>query len=197
MIASDRFRGQMNLEHFIHVEKNAISDELCKQIIEEYDDVDDWKPGTINDYEINEYRKCEVVYLSQEETLERNLKTRKRIDERLFNIITNHLKKYLEKYNSLGYIQVTEDTGYMLLRYKTGDYVKKHVDTSSDQHRTLSCSLILNDDYEGGEISFLDGKVKPHLKKGDLVIFPSSFTYPHQVLPITSGTRYSIITWIR
>ena len=30
----------------------------------------------------------------------------------------------------------------------TGDYVKKHVDTSSDQHRTLSCSLILNDDYE-------------------------------------------------
>ena len=187
----------MRLEDFIHVEKNAISDELCKLIIDEYDDPDDWKPGTINDYEINEYRKCEVVYLSQDETIKRNLKTRKKIDERLFNIITNNLQKYLEKYNSLGYIQVTQDTGYMLLRYKTGDYVKNHVDTSSDQHRTLSCSLILNDDYEGGEISFLDDKVKPHLKKGDLVIFPSSFTYPHQVLPITSGTRYSIITWIR
>ncbi len=187
----------MILEDFIHIEKNAISDELCKQIIEEYDDSDDWKPGTINDYEINEYRKCEVVYLSQEETLERNLKTRKRIDDKLFDIITNHLKKYLEKYNSLGYIQVTEDTGYMLLRYKTGDYVKKHVDTSSDQHRTLSCSLILNDDYEGGEITFFDGQIKPNLKKGDLLIFPSSFTYPHQVLPVTSGTRYSIITWIR
>ena len=105
--------------------------------------------------------------------------------------------KYLEKYNSLGYIQVTEDTGYMLLRYKTGDYVKKHVDTSSDQHRTLSCSLILNDDYEGGEITFFDGQIKPNLKRGDLLIFPSSFTYPHQVLPVTSGTRYSIITWIR
>ena len=187
----------MTLEHFIHIENNAISDELCKLIIDEYDDPDDWKPGTINDYEINEYRKCEVVYLSQDETIKRNLKTRKKIDERLFNIITNNLQKYLEKYNSLGYIQVTQDTGYMLLRYKTGDYVKNHVDTSSDQHRTLSCSLILNDDYEGGEISFLDDKVKPHLKKGDLVIFPSSFTYPHQVLPITAGTRYSIITWIR
>ena len=46
----------MKLEDFIHVEKNAISDEFCKQIIEEYDDSDDWKPGTINDYEVNEYR---------------------------------------------------------------------------------------------------------------------------------------------
>ena len=187
----------MNLEHFIHIENNVIPDDFCKQIIEEYDDPDDWKPGTINDYEVNEYRKCEVVYLSQDETLERNLKTRKKIDERLFNIITNHLKKYLKKYDSLGYVQIKEDTGYMLLRYKTGDYVKKHVDTSSDQHRTLSCSLILNDDYEGGEISFFDGDIKPYLKKGDLLIFPSSFTYPHQVLPIVSGTRYSIITWIR
>ena len=32
----------MRLEDFIHVEKNAISDELCKQIIKEYDDLDDW-----------------------------------------------------------------------------------------------------------------------------------------------------------
>ena len=186
----------MKLEDFIQVEKNAISDELCKQIIREYDDADDWKPGTINDYEVNEYRKCEVVYLSQDETLERNLKTRKKIDERLFNIITDHLKKYLEKYD-LGYVQITEDSGYMLLRYQTGDYVKKHVDISSEQHRTLSCSLILNDDYDGGEMSFFDGEVKPDLKRGDLLVFPSSFTYPHEVLPVESGTRYSIITWIR
>ena len=187
----------MRLEDFIHVENNAVSDEFCKQIIEEYDDTDDWKPGTINDYEINEYRKCEVVYLSQDETLKKNLKTRNKIDDKLYKIFSNLLEKYLKKYDSLGYVQIKEDTGYMLLRYKTGDYVKNHVDTSSDQHRTLSCSLILNDDYEGGEISFLDGKVKPNLKKGDLLIFPSSFTYPHQVLPIVSGIRYSIITWIR
>ena len=52
-------------------------------------------------------------------------------------------------------------------------------------------------DSQGGEISFFDGEVKPNLKKGDLLIFPSSFTYPHEVLPVKSGTRYSIITWIR
>ena len=45
----------MNLEEFIHVETNVISHNFCKQIIEEYNDPNDWKPGTINDYEVNEY----------------------------------------------------------------------------------------------------------------------------------------------
>ena len=97
----------MRLEDFIHVEKNAISDELCKQIIEEYNDSDDWKPGTINDYEVNEYRKCEVVYLSLDETLEKNLETRNKIDEKIFNIITNNLQKYLKKYDYFGYVQIS------------------------------------------------------------------------------------------
>ena len=77
----------MKLENYIHVENNAISTDFCDEIIKEYDEPDDWKPGTINDYEVNEYRKCEVVYLSQDETLERNLKTRKKIDQKLYKII--------------------------------------------------------------------------------------------------------------
>jgi hypothetical protein len=26
-------------------------------------------------------------------------------------------------------------------------------------------------------------------------MFPSNFLYPHSVLPVTEGTRYSIVTW--
>ena len=33
------------------------------------------------------------------------------------------------------------------------------------------------------------------LKKGDILIFPSVFLFPHEVKPITSGTRYSFVTW--
>ena len=77
----------MNLEHFIHIENNAISDELCKQIIKEYEKSDDWVPGTVNDYEIAQSRKCEAIYLSHEETIEKNFEVRKNIDNELFNII--------------------------------------------------------------------------------------------------------------
>ena len=33
------------------------------------------------------------------------------------------------------------------------------------------------------------------LKKGDAIMFPSNFMYPHEIMPVTQGTRYSIITW--
>ena len=83
------------------------------------------------------------------------------------------------------------------IKYKTGDFVTEHIDTSGGESRILSCSLLLNDDYKGGELAFFNKRYKHKGSKGDLVIFPSSFTYPHEVLPVKSGTRYSIVTWIR
>ena len=33
-------------------------------------------------------------------------------------------------------------------------------------------------------------------KKGSAVVFPSNFMFPHEVQKVTSGNRYSIMTWI-
>ena len=187
----------MRLEDFIHIEENAITDKLCRLIIEEYENSDDWVPGTVNDYNIAQSRECEAIYLSHDEVIQKKFNVRKNIYDDIFKIVNASLEKYMKKCNALGYINVKGDTGYILLKYNKGDYVREHVDTWSGENRTLSCSIILNNDYEGGELTFFDGKYKLNPKKGDIVIFPSSFTYPHQVLPVTSGTRYAIITWIR
>jgi predicted 2-oxoglutarate/Fe(II)-dependent dioxygenase YbiX len=53
----------------------------------------------------------------------------------------------------------------------------------------------LNDDFEGGEFVFFNKELKYKLEKGDAIMFPSNFMYPHEVMPVTQGTRYSIITW--
>ena len=76
------------------------------------------------------------------------------------------------------------------------EYVE-HVDHSPNNMRTVSCSIILNDDFEGGEFGFFSRAhiIKP--SKGDVIMFPSNFLYRHQVLPVTKGTRYSIITWFK
>ena len=186
----------MRLDNYIKVYNDVISQEFCDEIISEYSG-EDWIPGTINDFKITEYRKCDVVYLSNKKIIKKNQEKRKKIDDKIFDIFDKMMEKYFEEFDSLKYINVEGDTGYMLLRYNTDDYVCEHVDTHSGQHRTLSCSLILNDDYEGGEISFFNNKYKPMLMRGDLLIFPSGFAYPHQVLPVKSGIRYSIVTWIR
>jgi predicted 2-oxoglutarate/Fe(II)-dependent dioxygenase YbiX len=79
----------------------------------------------------------------------------------------------------------------------------KHI--QDDYHKTsrsLSCIINLNEDYEGGDFIFYDEKGKEvvhryKLNKGTVVFFPSNFLFPHKVEPITKGTRYSIVIWLK
>ena len=85
--------------------------------------------------------------------------------------------------------------GYILLKYEVNQFYAEHIDFFRDNSRVVSCSFILNDDYEGGEFAFFNRELKYKLKKGSCIMFPSNFMYPHEIMPVTSGTRYSIITW--
>ena len=60
----------------------------------------------------------------------------------------------------------------------------------------LSCSLILNDNYEGGNFVFFDEEYLIEKKKGSVVMFPSNFCFPHAITPVSNGDRHAIITWI-
>ena len=58
--------------------------------------------------------------------------------------------------------------------------------------RKLSMSIILNDDFEGGEFDFFDSDTIS-TKRGTVIVFPSYIM--HRVKPVTKGTRYSLVTW--
>jgi hypothetical protein len=60
---------------------------------------------------------------------------------------------------------------------------------------TLSVVGCLNDDYTGGEFVMFDDSVIP-LKAGDIILFPSTFMYPHKINPVISGTRYTFVSWV-
>ena len=102
-------------------------------------------------------------------------------------------KKYHENFK---HFTINVDTGYQLLRYKEGQFYVQHVDSFLEQQRSISCSLVLNDDYEGGEFCFWDGTVMHKPPKGSALVFPSNFMYPHEIKKVTKGERYSIITWL-
>ena len=57
----------------------------------------------------------------------------------------------------------------------------------------ISIVANLNDNYEGAEF-YCRGKKIP-LKTGDILLFPSTFMYPHEVKEATKGTRYSFVSW--
>ena len=59
----------------------------------------------------------------------------------------------------------------------------------------LSIVGVLNNDFEGGAFTMFDD-YEINLDMGDVVLFPSSFVFPHKVNTIEKGTRYSFVSWV-
>jgi len=97
-------------------------------------------------------------------------------------------------------------------KYEEGSFYDFHRDGKSDNLgvyntpknkitdgniRKLSMSIILNDNYEGGNFQFAKVNEEIHTpdynKLGSVIVFPSFMT--HRVEEITKGTRHSLVTW--
>ena len=80
--------------------------------------------------------------------------------------------------------------------YDAGD--KGHYDWHMDvipshQTRKISAVVLLNDDYEGGNLQ-IDGKdLTETIGAGNVIIFPSYLL--HKVDEVTKGTRNSLVVW--
>jgi predicted 2-oxoglutarate/Fe(II)-dependent dioxygenase YbiX len=87
-----------------------------------------------------------------------------------------------------------------IMRYQENGHYIPHTDHHRTQPRTLSFSIFLNDDYDGGDLEFhLPDQSNIYTvkkKKGRIVMFPSNFLYPHKVVPVTKGTRYVVVGWL-
>jgi predicted 2-oxoglutarate/Fe(II)-dependent dioxygenase YbiX len=174
----------------------VIPEDLCDSIINQYQNDNGWEDSRVGggiDSKVNKkVRNCQIMSISSQNTISKNHLIRKELDDKVFEVasfIINDLKTKFET------ITINQDSGYDLLKYTTGGFYTQHTDSFTDNPRAISCSLILNDDYEGGEFGFFDREVVYKLKKGSAITFPSNFLYPHEIMPVTSGTRYSIITW--
>lgn len=110
-----------------------------------------------------------------------------------YDNITPYLNYYSKKYS----ITVKSIENAQLLRYKEGQHFGEHFDKGRFIPRVLSLTYYLDDDYEGGEIEFLNFNLKIKSKKNQLLIFPSSSLYLHKVNPVISGLRHVIVQWTR
>jgi predicted 2-oxoglutarate/Fe(II)-dependent dioxygenase YbiX len=179
------------LDHIVIIE-NAVTNALCDAVINEYKNCNDWIPAMIASGTSDGRRQCSTIGISFDSMIAKNYDTRKKLDSYLYVSASNAIKKYNEKFTTC---LIQEDTGYELLKYETEQFYIQHTDSFKDVPRAVSCSFALNDDYEGGEFAFFDRELVYNLKKGSCIMFPSNFMYPHEIMPVTSGTRYSIVTW--
>jgi PKHD-type hydroxylase len=90
---------------------------------------------------------------------------------------------------------------FQLTKYTKGGKYRLHMDTGGEPliPRKLSAVVLLSDpdDFEGGDLQILcshDNYQKAEKKQGSIIVFPSFLL--HEVLEVTKGTRYSLISWV-
>ena len=186
-------KSTRKLEDFIKIYDNIVTEDLCDRILNEYEKGDHWNATRVGQGVVDtNSRNCSVVQISDPQVIDKNFEIRKFIDVELHQQLLEVVKRYSQDFCEFS---PSIDTGYDLLRYETGQFYIQHTDSFLQQQRSISCSLSINDDYSGGEFAFFDREIMIRAKKGSVIVFPSNFMYPHEIMPVTGGTRYSVITW--
>lgn len=102
-------------------------------------------------------------------------------------------RDYMSTYN----VWMSSHDQYQILKYGVGQKFINHIDDHQDYHRRISTVYYINDDYTGGEIEFPRFQISYKPKANELLIFPSTYVYNHSVNEVMSGTRYSVVSWMK
>ena len=184
-----------SLKNFLMLEKNVIPSSLCDEVIDEIK-THEWKKHLWSDFE-KEYHSEQNKELSI-------LFSTDSLHDKLSSYIVESGYQYLERYSfpsekTRNFIHKCSRIRFN--RYSPGEMMRLHHDhirTLFDSNESgipiLSFIMNLNDDYEGSDLYFWDN-YKIELSKGDILVFPSNFLFPHRVTETNTGIRYSAVSW--
>ena len=119
------------------------------------------------------------------------LQRRTDLDTLIYKVVANVAALYADEYDRFGANGVFP----FQLRKITGK-TKEHIDNITKDYRNVSIIIGLNSDYKKGKFHFPVQNFSTTVKRGEAIVFPVYFMYPHFVdAPI--GNRYTINTWLR
>ena len=181
--------------------EKAISKELCNQVINIIEKYPSWEEATIG---INQnvdvsHRSNKVDYLTNRYGYNAELYY-------AHNTLGYYTKKVVEELNRFYYLQsgnyecslfnsISGDEGFQILKYNKDEEYLTHIDSSNKVKRVVSLIIYLNDNYIGGETTFIRQDIKLKGNTGDILAFPSNYCFPHRAEKIVSGTKYVMVTW--
>ena len=179
------------LNGLVQVYENALEDDVCDFLISFFEDVSDKHERIENE------RKPNFTQFN----LTENCKLTEEIEQ-----VHNHLIQKTFQYRNEYYEMVDrrvfpEEHAFEQFRIKRynndgNDEFDTHVDVVDYEtaRRFLSFMWYLNDVEEGGETKFLNMTITP--KKGNLLVFPPLWMFPHSGLMPISGPKYILHTYL-
>ena len=188
------------MDDLIYVNPHSLSTELCKDIIDRFEEDDRKDTGVTTG----------GVDLSMKNSIDINMSHYRDewgdIDDKMSKIISLEYETYMKK------IQVQDqiffnteaiDSGYNIKKYYPGGYFNWHTDRTffydekekTVYARTLAFLWYLNDNFDEGYTEFAHNrKIQP--KTGQLMVFPATWTFPHRGLTPKNGNKYIISSYM-
>lgn len=145
---------------------------------------------------IPEYRDCQDFKYKKtdiEHDLSESSKKLQSLWEDVYFRQLQAVKHYCKAHN-IGELRYWEAINF--IKYGPGQHFQEHSDNGFSYNCVVSAVSYPNDNYEGGELFFRLQNLNIKAQAGDLYLFPSNFMYPHQAKPVTSGTKYSLVTML-
>jgi hypothetical protein len=115
------------------------------------------------------------------------------LDEDFYRVLNEEVGPIIDSYAKENNILISKAEGYHIVKYSKGQFFKEHTDSTEEFPRKISAVLYLNDDYEGGTITFskLNTSFKPESQT--LFVFPSTEDFMHSADPVIDGTKYVVV----
>lgn len=202
---------EANFNNFIGVFDNAMDLNVCNNIIQHFDRVQQSQytqnRQNINS-DINKLQKdTENYFLSGTSAMkdiegldEITINNDLYIFDQFKQSIWNCYSLYVEQYGVLNSLAKHTIGGSVKIQktLPTQGYHMWHCehDTIKFGNRLVLALLYLNDVKEGGETEFLYQSLRVKPKKGTLILCPAGFTHTHRGNPPLTGEKYIINTWI-
>ncbi|MFT3755252.1 MAG: 2OG-Fe(II) oxygenase [Pseudoxanthomonas sp.] len=169
------------------VVRDALPPALCQRLIRAYQDSDDKVMGRVglsNPRFDPSRKRVSHVNLDPE--------TAQAIDTSLVYSLLPMIERCFD-------FRVTRRVAYKVSLYDSQDqgFFYPHRDNSDPgtDFRRYALSLVLNDDWEGGGLSFPEfGSRHYRLQAGSAIVFPVSLL--HQVHPVTAGKRHVLLSFL-
>lgn len=140
---------------------------------------------------VNKIRNTDTLGITKNSSTNNHFKN---LDTQCRELIYNLSNQYKQALNIRD--QIVDEENYSLLRYSPGQYYREHYDGPTASARSVSVLIYLNDDYDGGEIEFINFNEKIKPRAGTVILFPSNYAYRHIAHPVLSGTKYVITTFL-
>jgi Rps23 Pro-64 3,4-dihydroxylase Tpa1-like proline 4-hydroxylase len=191
--------------NYVHVVENVIPPDYCKHIIDKFERSDKKHVGYLGKGVIHkELKNSTDLHPSQVPGWKDEIES---VDRYLGNSFFKYLK-YLrddvldgddlilrQMFSHLPSIDVT---GIQIQRYVPGEYFNWHCDDAYGKKRLVAYIMYLNDMGidDGGKTQFIEDNMEIIPKAGNILFFPSTWSYVHRGETVKRGKKYIITGFI-